>query len=316
MKKQFIKDLKPTIPVNDIFFLTRRDIKERRDGAPFLAFEFQDRTGRVTGIMWDRVEDALRCVEAGGFYHVQGKLGDYQGRPQLTVSVIYPVETSEVNRDDFVAASRFDRQEMLKELNGYIAEVKNPYLSRLLGAFFDDPEYTEQFSLAPGGARVHHNYLGGLLEHTVLMCRMAKAAAGTYEEIDADLLMTGTILHDVGKTREYVYDVALGHTFDGRLIGHIVMGYEMVQSKLKDIEDFPEELARMILHIILSHHGHMEFGSPKTPKFVEAFIVYSLDNMDSRVMMFRGTVEKNPGTKWTDFNQFLETNVYVRDPTD
>ncbi len=314
MKNQFIKNLKPNIPVDDIFFLTRRDIKEKRDGAPFLTLEFQDKTGRVAGIMWDRVEDALRCVEAGGFYHVQGKLGDYQGKPQLTVNVIYPADPDEVSRDDFIATTRHDRQKLLEELRGLIAEVKNPYMNKLLESLFENPEFTERFSMAPGGARVHHNYLGGLLEHTVFMCRLAKAVAGVYSEVDKDLLVTGVILHDIGKTREYTYDTALDHTLDGRLLGHIVMGYEMVKDRIKGIKGFPEELTRILLHIVLSHHGHLEFESPKTPKFVEAFIIYCLDNLDSRVMMFRDVVEKNQGVKWTDFQRYLETNVYIRDP--
>ncbi|OYD14325.1 hypothetical protein CH330_08955 [candidate division WOR-3 bacterium JGI_Cruoil_03_51_56] len=316
MKKQFIKNLKPNIPVEDIFFLTRRDIKEKRDGAPFLTFEFQDKTGRLTGIMWDRVEDALRCVTTGGFYHVQGKLGNYQGKPQLTVNAIYPADPDEVSRDDFIATTRYDRSKLLDELHDYFTGIKNPHLKKLLKTFFEDQEFMTRFSEAPGGAMVHHNYLGGLLEHTVFMCRMAKAAAETYKEVDGDLLMTGVMLHDVGKIREYVYDTAIDHTYDGRLIGHVVIGYEMVHEKIKGIEGFPEELSRMLLHIILSHHGHLEFGAPKTPKFAEAFIVYFLDNLDSRVAMFRDVVENNPGTKWTDFHRFLETNVYIKDQTD
>jgi 3'-5' exoribonuclease len=316
MKKQFIKDLKPGLPVDDVFYLTRRDIKERRDGAPFLTLHFQDRSGTVAGIMWDGVPDALQCLDSSGFYHVRGKLGDYQGKPQLTVTAIYPAALDEIRRDDFIAASRFDRAEMLARLRDCIASVKDRHLRRLLDTFFNDAGFVEQFSLAPGGAAVHHAYLGGLLEHTLQMCRVAETAGAVHEEINADLLMTGVILHDIGKVREYTYESALDHTFDGRLLGHIVIGYEMVRERIAAIEDFPEELARMLLHIILSHHGHMEFGSPKTPKFVEAFVVYFLDNLDARVAMFREAVNRNRGVKWTDYHPYLETNVYIGDPRD
>jgi 3'-5' exoribonuclease len=263
--------------------------------------------------MWDRVDDALRCVEPGGFFRVQGRLGDYQGKAQLTVSLIYPADQSEVSRDDFVGASRFDRNEMLAELRGFIAAVGNPHLNRLLVGLFDDATFCDQFAAAPGGASVHHAYLGGLLEHTLFMCRIARTLASVYDEVDADLLMAGVILHDVGKIREYRYDSALDHTFDGRLVGHIVIGYEMIQARIDAAPGFPEELKRLLLHIVLSHHGQMDFGSPKTPKFVEAFLVYMLDNLDSRVMMFRDAVEKNKNVKWTDYHQYLETNVYIRD---
>ena len=313
MKRQFIKDLRSGTPVDDIFYCTRRDVKERRDGGAFLTLELRDKSGSVNAIMWDRVDDALRCVEPGGFYHVQGRLGDYQGKAQLTVSVIYPADASEITRDDFVGASRYDRAAMLAELKGLIAEVGNKYLKQLLESIFADEKFCDRFAAAPGGASVHHNYLGGLLEHTLFMGRIARTLAGVYDELDPSLLLAGVILHDVGKIREYTFDVALDHTFDGRLVGHIVMGYEFVGAKIDAIPGFPEETKRLLLHIILSHHGQMDFGSPKTPKFVEAFLVYMLDNMDSRVMMFRESVERNKNVKWTDYHQYLETNVYIRD---
>ena len=316
MKQQFIKSLKSGVPVDDIFYLTRRDVRERRDGGAFMTFQFQDRSGTVSGIMWDRVDDALLCTEPGGFYHVQGKFGDYQGKPQLTVTAIYPAADDEINRDDFLVASRYDRAEMLGKIRSYIESVKNPHLRKLLDSFFNDEEFTTQFSLAPGGAMVHHAYIGGLLEHTLFMCRMAETAGSIHDEVDADLLMTGVILHDIGKIHEYVYESALDHTYDGRLLGHITIGYDMAKRRIESIKDFPEELARMVLHIILSHHGRMEFGSPKTPKFVEAQIVYFLDNLDARVAMFRTAVERNAGTKWTDYQVYLETNVYIRDRAD
>jgi len=314
MKTQFLKTLKPGSQVDDIFFITRRDVKERRDGASFLTFEFQDKSGRVAGIMWDRIDDALRCVEPGGFYRVVGKMGDYQGKPQLTVTVIYPADPAEVNREDFITATKYDRKELMAELQGCVAEVKNKHLAKLLAAFFEDMDFVKKFSDAPAAAQVHHACIGGLLEHTVFMCRLARTVPDTYEEVNRDLLMTGIILHDVGKTDEYSYDKSIDHTWDGRLLGHIVMGYEMVRSRIDEIKGFPEELRRLLLHIILSHHGQLEFGSPKSPKFVEALIVHFLDNLDARVAMFRDAVADNQGTKWTDFHKYLETNVYIYDP--
>lgn len=314
MKKQFVRDLKPGVQVDDIFYCSRRDVRERRDGGAFLMFEFRDKTGAVAGIMWDRVDDALRCVEAGGFYRVQGKFGEYQGKPQLTVNVIYPADMADVARDDFIAASKYNRDELLKEIAGYIAEVKNPHLRALLDSFFKDAAFVEQFSLVPAGARVHHAYIGGLLEHTALMCRSARVLPAIYQEIDGDLLMTGTILHDIGKIREYAYEISIDHTHEGRLLGHLVMGCRMVEEKMAGIKDFPAELSRMVRHIILAHHGQMEFGSPKTPKFAEAFLVYSLDYADSRLAIFREAVARSRNAKWTDYNDYLDSNVYIPDP--
>jgi 3'-5' exoribonuclease len=313
MKRQFLKDIKPGTQVDDIFYCSRRDVKERRDGGAFLSLELRDRTGSVPAIMWDRVDDALRCVEVGGFYRVAGRMGDYQGKPQFTVSLIYPAEKSNIARDDFIAASIYDRAKMMAELRGYVAAIQDRHLRALLDSFFGDAGFAEQFSLAPGGARVHHAYLGGLLEHTLTMCRAAQPLADIYKEIDRDLLMAGVILHDVGKVREYSYEVAIDHTPDGRLMGHLVMGAKMVEDKITALDGFPAELSRMIRHIILSHHGELEYGSPKTPKFAEAFLVFSLDYADSRLAIFREVVEKNKNVKWTDFNNYLDTNVYIRD---
>ena len=314
MKRQFIKDIKPGSQVDDVFYCSRRDVKERRDGGAFLTLELRDKTGSVAAIMWDRIEDALRCVEVGGFYRVAGRMGDYQGKPQFNVSVIHPADPSDISRDDFIAASRYDRGQLLTELRGYVAAVKNRHLRALLDAFFADDGFVEQFSLVPAGARVHHAFLGGLLEHTVMMCRAAQPLPEIYKEVDRYLLMAGVILHDVGKVKEYVYEVAIDHTPDGRLMGHLVMGARMVEDKIAGIKDFPAELSRMIRHIILAHHGELEYGSPKTPKFAEAFLVFSLDYADSRLAIFREVVEKNKNVKWTDFNNYLDTNVYIKDP--
>jgi 3'-5' exoribonuclease len=313
MKRQFVKDLKAGVLVNDIFLCSRRDVKERRDGVPFVTFEFRDKTGSVNGIMWDKVEDALNFITPGTFCRVQGRVGDYQGKLQLTVSIIVPANDSEVSRGDFIAVSRYSCEDMTAELRGYIEGVTAPHLRSLLNSFFGDKQFMQEFQNAPAAQQVHHACIGGLLEHTVLMCRIARVIPQVYPEVNHDLLLTGIILHDVGKTREYVYEKAIDHSLDGRLIGHIVTGYQMVQDKIAAIPDFPAEPARMLLHIILSHHGQMEFGSPKTPKFAEALIVHFLDNLDARVAMFRDAVEKNPNVKWTDFHQYLETNIYIPD---
>ncbi len=313
MKRQFVKDLKPGTLVNDVYFCTRLDIKDRRDGGRFITFELRDRTGALSAIMWDNIEDGLTYIGTGGFCHIQGKAADYQGRVQVTVTGLFPVDPSQVSRGDFIAVTRFDRTELLKELKTQLNAIQNPFLRKLLNAFFDDPKFTEQFTLAPAAVRVHHAYLGGLLEHTVLMCRQIDTLCATYPELDKDLIRTGAILHDIGKIREYSYDLVIEHTDEGKLLGHIVLGYQMVLEKINSIPEFPEELRQMVLHMILAHHGENEYGSPKTPKFPEAFIVFFLDYLDSRLAIFRAAMEKNKGVRWTDFNDFLDTDIYIKD---
>ncbi|MEO0069302.1 MAG: HD domain-containing protein [candidate division WOR-3 bacterium] len=316
MKRQFVKDLKPGMLVNDIFFCARMDLKERRDGGRFLTFELRDRTGSLSAIMWDNIEDALNYIASGAFCHIQGKVSDYQGRMQVTASALFPVEPAQVSREDFIAVTPFNRTVLLEELRARISRIKNNYLHALLEAFFTDQKFAEEFVIAPAGARVHHAYLGGLLEHTVMMCRLAEYLPEIYPEIDPDLLLTGVVLHDIGKVREYSFELVIDHTDAGKLLGHIVIGYEMVKEKIAQIKDFPTELAQMVLHMILAHHGEHAYGSPKTPKFPEAFLVFALDYLDSRLAIFRSAMARNKRVKWTDFNEYLETDIYIKNHPD
>ncbi|MEO0068222.1 MAG: HD domain-containing protein [candidate division WOR-3 bacterium] len=316
MKRQFVKDLKAGALVNDVFYCSRRDLKDRRDGGQFLTFEIRDRTGAMPAIMWDKIEDGLNYIGDGSFCHIQGKVSDYQGRLQITVNAVFPVEPVQISRSDFIPVSTFNRTELLNELLGYIRGIKNPYLRALLDSFFADPNFAEQFALAPAAVRVHHAWLGGLLEHTVMMCRQALKLPEIYPEIDPDLLLTGVILHDIGKVREYTCEQALDHTDEGKLIGHIVLGYQMVAEKIARIDGFPQDLAKMVLHIILAHHGEHEFGAPKIPKFPEAFLVFSLDYLDSRLAIFREAMAKNKGVRWTEFNDYLDTDIFIQNQGD
>jgi len=316
MKRQFVKDLKAGSLVNDIFYCSRRDLRDRRDGGQFLTFEIRDRTGALPAIMWDNIEDGLNYITDGTFCHIQGKVGDYQGRLQVTVNAVFPVESVQISRTDFIPVSRFNRSELLAELLTYIRRIENPHLRALLDSFFGDPQFAEQFGLAPAAVRVHHAWLGGLLEHTVMMCRQAVHLPEIYPELNADLLIAGCILHDIGKVREYTWEQVIDHTDAGKLIGHIVLGYQMAQERISRIDGFPPDLAQMVLHIILAHHGEHEFGAPKTPKFPEAFLVFSLDYLDSRLAIFRAAIEKNRGVKWTEFNDYLATDILIQDRPD
>ncbi|MEO0109065.1 MAG: OB-fold nucleic acid binding domain-containing protein [candidate division WOR-3 bacterium] len=314
MKKQFVKDLKVKTAVSDIFYLSTREVKDRRDGGQFLRLELSDKTGTIAAVMWDNIAVVLDSVNPGTFVRANGVVGEYQGRLQMTVALLQPVNEREVSPGDFLAVSQYPIEEMYAELRGYFEEVTDPHLRRLLDLIYSDETFVYRFKNAPGGARVHHAYLGGLLEHTVFMLRAARSFKSTYPELNYPLLVTGIILHDIGKVDEYKYDLVIDHTLDGRLLGHVVMGYRRVDTAIRALGEFPEELARMLMHMMLRHHGEMEFGAPKTPKFFEAYLLHMIDHIDAWAAMFRETVAANPGTKWTDYNNYLETNVYIPDP--
>lgn len=313
MKKQYVKDLKAGQSVQDIFYLVGREVRDRRDGGAFLILALTDKSGKIYGKIWDNAKQVIEYAIPGNFYRITGTVKEYGGENEIAVKDLTEVPLEQVAKNDFLPASRFNSDELLAELKTYFKLVDNPNLTKLIDSFFADDEFVEQFKTAPGAASVHHAYLSGLLEHTVCMLRLSKEIPKVYPEVNYPLLVTGVILHDVGKIKEYVYDKTIDHTYEGRLLGHIVMGYEMVSTKIDQIPDFPAELKRVLLHMILTHHGHLEFGSPKTPKFVEAFLLHILDYTDPRVMMFLDATKKNKGVKWTDYHQFLETNIYIKD---
>jgi 3'-5' exoribonuclease len=314
MKKQFVKDLAVGNKVNDVFYIRERRQLEKRDGSKFLILELSDKTGSISGKIWDYVDVLSSIAVPGNFVKIDGTVSEYNGEIQITVSNLHKAADKEVSSSDFLASSKHDIEKMYQELSGYIESIKDPDYKKLLDSLFSDAEFTRQFKSAPASTGIHHAYLGGLLEHTLFMLRNSKAVPNVYPEVDYSLLVAGIILHDVGKIREYLYDKVLAHTDEGYLIGHIVVGYEIVKAELDKIAGFPELKKQLILHIILSHHGQRDFGSPITPKFAEAYLVHTLDNLDARMMMFRDMTEKNSDVKWTEYHPFLETRIFVKPP--
>ena len=312
MKKQFIKELIVGNKVNDVFYIRSRRQLEKRDGSKFLILELSDKTGTVEGKIWDYVDDLFSESSPGNFAKVEGSVSEYMGETQITISNILKVSEKEVSGKDFIASSKFDIETMYKEFTTYIELVKDSDLKKLLVNLFSNSEFVTRFQNAPASTGIHHGYLGGLLEHTLFMLRLSQSVPDVYPEIDYSLLVTGLILHDVGKITSYTYEKVIDHTDEGQLIGHIVRGYEIAKNEIDKITGFPEHKKQMLLHIILSHHGLREYGSPTTPKFAEAFMVHDLDNLDARMMMFRDTTEKNQDTKWSDYHQFLETRVFIK----
>lgn len=314
MKKQFVKDLVVGNKVNDFFYIRSRRQLEKRDGGKFLIVELSDRTGTIQGKIWDFVNDFYPESNPGTFAKVIGDITEYNGETQITISNINKISDKEISPKDFIANSRYDIEEMYTEIAGYIDSVKDTDYKRLLLEFFSNPDYSNKFKTAPASTGIHHAYIGGLLEHTLFMLRLSRSVPLVYPELDYSLLVAGIILHDIGKMLEYLYEKAIAHTDEGYLIGHIVVGYELVKTEIEKMSDFPEQKKQLLLHIILSHHGLREFGSPITPKFGEAYMVHNLDNLDARMMMFRDVKEKNPGVKWSAYHQFLETRVFIPKP--
>jgi 3'-5' exoribonuclease len=313
MKKQFVKDLITGNKVNDIFYVRERRALPRRDGGKFLIVELADKTGSVSGKIWDNIEEFMSEAIPGNFVKIQGEVSEYNNELQITVNNIQQIPDQDVSAQDFLQTSKYNIDKMYQELNRFINQIKDADYRKLLELMFADPTFVKQFSSAPASTGIHHGYLGGLLEHTLFMLKLSQSIPQVYPELDYSLLLTGIILHDIGKINSYTYDKVIDHTDQGKLIYHIVEGYRLTNDFINNqIPDFPEQKKQLLLHIILSHHGLREYGSPVTPKFAEAFIVHDLDNLDARVWMFRDITEKDKDRQWSDYHNFLETEVYIK----
>jgi 3'-5' exoribonuclease len=311
MKSSYVSDLEPNQIITSVFLVQSKDIRQKKSGDPYLSLIVGDRTGEVEAKMWDNAAEVMHTFERDDFVRVKGLFQIFQNRPQITVHKMMRVDEREVDFADFFPASKRDPEEMWAELNGIVAELANPHLKALLQAIFADEAIARRYKIAPAAKTVHHAYLSGLIEHVLSMCRLAKLVAGHYADVDADLLLAGVMLHDLGKIEELTYDRGFGYSSDGQLLGHITLGIRIVEEKLRAIPDFPPKLRSLLEHMILSHHGELEFGSPKSPLFIEALLLHHIDNLDSKVECMRSAVDKDRHVEgcWTGYNAALDRAV-------
>jgi 3'-5' exoribonuclease len=311
MKSQYVEELKAGQSVKEVFVLGKKIVKDKKDGGFYAILEFSDRTGTIDGISWEG--DSLGEVSAGDFVFITGNVTEYSGRLQVVVNSISLVEESDVDAGDFLPSYSGDISEVMKELQVFRANVRDGNLRKLLDSFFDDNEFMILFRLAPAAKRVHHAYLGGLAVHTLSVLRLLKSIQSVYDFLNTDLLITAGILHDIGKVEEYTYKRSINISDRGRLLGHIVIGSEMVTERLKHITNFPKDLRLKVLHMILSHHGEKEWGSPKQPLFPEALVLHYADNLDSKMEMMMQLYSRHRGQnkQWSDYHPFLEREIYL-----
>lgn len=313
MKNQYIKDLKEKDHVTDSFLVTKKDTGVSKSGKPYLILRLRDSTGEVEARVWENAEALDRAFEQDNVVTVRGFAVSYQGRLQVNVSEVSRLPEEKYSLRDYLPASERDPEDMMAELERIVAGMKDVHIRSLLQALFGDPEIRSRFMIAPAAKAMHHPYLSGLLEHVISICGLVDKVAGHYGPgINRDLLTAGAILHDIGKIYELKYSRAFDYTDEGRLIGHITIGIEMIDRKLAGLPDFPKELAVLIKHMILSHHGQLEFGSPKRPKIPEALILTYLDDMDAKINAVRTVMEEEKGSdsNWTSYQRIFERAIY------
>jgi 3'-5' exoribonuclease len=289
------------------FVVVSKQVKPKKTGEPYLALTLGDRTGQLEAKMWDNVEDSLGAFEQEDFIKIKGLLNRYKNRFQITIHKLRRLGDSEVDFADYLPKTTKDIGELWQTLAGFVASFQNPYLKALVEAFMSDPEIAGAYRLAPAAKSLHHAYIGGLLDHVVSLCRSCDLMCRNYPQVNRDLLLTGAFLHDIGKIHELTYNRSFSYTTRGQLLGHMIIELEMLQRKLGQILGFPDELKTLLEHLIISHHGQYEFGSPKLPMFPEALMLHYLDDLDSKMESMRAHFERELGSEgpWSGYNPSL-----------
>ena len=317
MSRRYVQQMGDGDTVEEVYLITDKQLRANRNGNLYLQVELRDRTGSISGRLWNAGEHLFRSFDSGDFLLVKGKVQLFQGALQMILSHVDRVESEKVNLSDFLPHTEHDVSKLLERLRSILLRLGNPHLRTLVECFLMDEEFLHDFSHAPAGVRNHHAYVGGLLEHVVTLLDAADRLLPLYPELDRDVLLAGVFLHDIGKVRELSYGKAFGYTDEGQLVGHLVIGVEMLNEKTKKVpeltgEPFPDELLLRLKHLIVSHHGSHEFGSPKLPMTAEAIALHHLDNFDAKVHSFTRDIREdpNPTSAWTPFNQALQRRLF------
>ncbi|MGB9235724.1 MAG: OB-fold nucleic acid binding domain-containing protein [Terriglobales bacterium] len=309
MKEFFISDchLHENKVITSSFVVASKQVKPKKNGEPYLALTLADRTGHLEAKMWDNVEEFLDSFEQDDFLKIKGLINKYKNRFQLTIHKLRRMEDAEIDYADYLPKTTKDIGELWQTLAGFVATFQNPHLKALVEAFMADPEIAERYRNAPAAKSLHHAYIGGLLDHVVSLFRTCDLMSGNYPQINRDLLLTGAFLHDIGKIQELTYNRSFSYTTRGQLLGHMIIELEMLQEKLAKLPEFPAELKTLLEHLIISHHGQYDFGSPKLPMFPEALMLHYLDDLDSKMEAMRAHYARESETEgpWTTYNPSL-----------
>ncbi len=315
MKSPYVNELEINKPVTAFFLVHSKEVREKKTGEPYLSLLLADRTGKLDAKMWDNVAEVMDTFERDHFVKVKGLMQLHLNRPQLTIHKLRIVDDSEVDFADFFPASSRNRDQMWAELRATVANIGDIHIRGLLDALLDDEDIARRYRLAPAAKTIHHAYLGGLLEHVLSLCSLCRLTASHYPNIDVDLMMAGAVLHDIGKIHELTYDRGFGYSSEGQLLGHMIIALRMISDKLRLVPEFPAGLRTMLEHMVISHHGKLEFGSPKLPLFPEALLLHYLDDMDSKMECMRYMIEGDRQSDgcFTTYNTALERTVLKKE---
>ena len=317
MPRKFLREFRDGDTVEEVFLLADRQLRANRNANLYLLASLRDRTGVMSGLMWNVSEDFLSHVNAGDYVRVKGKVQVYQGSLQMIISQISQEPSEGLDADDFRPPAARNVETLLSRLRELLLAIECPSLRMLMECFLVDEELMHNLSRAPAGVKTHHAYHGGLLEHIVNILETANRIADLYPEVDMDLLSAGIFLHDLGKIREMDADPSFVYTDEGQLLGHLVIGIEMLTARVLEVErmtgePFPQETVLRLKHMIASHHGTYEFGSPRLPMTPEAVALHHLDNLDAKIHEFSRSIQDdpNPDSHWTPYSNRLARKLF------
>jgi 3'-5' exoribonuclease len=315
---QTIASLKEGDWVEETYLVTAKQISTAKNGVTYLSLKLADKTGEVDGRLWDNADEVSGRFEREDFVRIKGMASNYQGSMQIKMKTLEKVDDSRVEIANFLEATPRNVEDMITQLRTVSAAVRNGHLRQLMNAFLNDGVFLESFRRVPAAKTLHHNYIGGLLEHVVELVALAGDVVKHFPSADPDLVTLGCFLHDIGKVKELTVRKSIGYSTEGRLIGHISLGYEMLSEKINAIPGFPAELGMLLKHIMLSHHGEYEFGSPKRPKILEAIIVNYLDDLSAKINSFQTTLKKEniAAGEWSNFSKMHDRYLYRQMPYD
>lgn len=314
IKKQFINMLNAGDEVEDIFVLVEKALLQKKDGANYLTVTLSDKTGQIKGLVWDNVDEICAAAVSGNFVKISAKVSEYRDTLQVVIKKMAACDPDTLDPADYLPATPLDVNDLFDRLVKRTESLQNEHLKSLLQAFWSDEAFVRDFKRAPAAKNMHHSYLGGLLVHTVSMVFLADRIAEHYRggAIDRDLLIAGAIFHDIGKIREFEYKYKIDYSDEGRLLSHIVIGIRMIDEKLDKIENFPKDLATLLKHMVVSHHGSREFGSPEVPKTIEAVLLNYVDEIDSKVNGIRDFIAReNTSENWTSYHRLLGRHFFI-----
>jgi 3'-5' exoribonuclease len=301
--KLFISEIKPNQEIASIFVASEKQLRTARNGTVYLDLKLLDKTGEISGKMWDKAAEAAQGFQPGNIVYLRARTELYRDRMQLSISEIMPVPAGAYDPADFLPVCPFDRDILFERLSKLIAGMADGSLRRLCESILADPEIITRFKLAPAAKSMHHAYIGGLLEHTVSVITLIYRICNHYQDLDRELLIAGGFLHDIGKIEEFVYDTHIDYSDAGRLVGHMVLGTQIVEDKIRGMEGFPVDRALLVKHLILSHHGEVQFGAVRLPASKEAFVLHMADDLDAKMSAISRILANSgsDGSTWTGY---------------